>query len=124
MLYLFPIGHRVLVCGGREFTDREYVFEKLDYLRKMHGFDLVIHGAARGADSLAGEWATERGIRVLVFPVTKAEWDQYPGRAGHRRNQRMINEGLPTLGVAFPGEGGTADMVRRLERKRIHTYRF
>ena len=34
-------------------------------------------------------------------------------KAGPLRNQRMLDEGKPDLVVAFPGGGGTKDMVRR-----------
>lgn len=34
-------------------------------------------------------------------------------KLGPLRNQRMLEEGKPDLVVAFPGGGGTKDMVRR-----------
>jgi hypothetical protein len=34
-------------------------------------------------------------------------------QAGPLRNQRMLDEGKPDLVVAFPGGGGTKDLVRR-----------
>jgi hypothetical protein len=34
-------------------------------------------------------------------------------KSGPLRNQRMLDEGKPDLVVAFPGGGGTKDMVRR-----------
>ena len=34
-------------------------------------------------------------------------------KLAHCCNQRMLDEGKPDLVVAFPGAGGTKDMVRR-----------
>lgn len=116
-----PRGERVLVCGGREFTDRAFIFEQLDALHAQYPFHIVIHGCARGADTLAGEWAEERKIKVAKFPVSREEWKKYGWRAGHLRNERMIVEGKPTMGIAFPGAGGTADMTRRLVGRKILT---
>ena len=47
----------------------------------------------------------------MGFP--QGEWDELGKKAGPLRNQRMLEEGKPELVVAFPGGGGTKDMVRR-----------
>lgn len=103
---------RVLICGGRQFTDRRYLATVLDGLLNERGpFGLVIHGAAVGADTMGGDWAVSRGIPVRVFP---AQWDTFENRrsAGPIRNQQMLTEGKPDLVVAFPGARGTAHMAR------------
>jgi hypothetical protein len=53
---------RVLVCGGRQFGDRDMLRAALDRLSKDRGFSLVISGGARGADTLAEEWAKAVGL--------------------------------------------------------------
>lgn len=70
----------------------------------------VIHGAARGADTLAHEWAAHHEIPVDVYP---ADWQAHGRAAGPIRNARMLEEGKPDVVVAFKGGRGTADMVRR-----------
>ncbi|SRR6266849_768377 len=99
---------RVLVCGGRDFSDFDAANEALTY----HAFeaDFIIHGGARGADSLAQDWADNAGLACLVYP---ADWKMHGRAAGPLRNQRMIDEGKPDLVIAFPGSRGTADMIRR-----------
>lgn len=62
---------RLLVCGGRDFTDRAAAFAAIDRVHAERGVALLIHGAARGADTLAGEWAEARGVPVLAF---HADW--------------------------------------------------
>ena len=97
-------NERVLVCGGREYTKRARVKEILDAISPK----LIIHGNARGADKLAGEYGFLNKIPMEVYP---ADWDQHPKAAGPIRNRRMLNEGNPTMIVAFPGGDGTNDMV-------------
>ncbi len=53
---------RVLVCGGRQFEDRDTLNAALDKLHLARGFTLLIAGGARGADSLAEAWAKAAGV--------------------------------------------------------------
>ena len=130
---------RVLICGGRDWNLTAMTFAALDQLNAKHNFSVVIHGAARGADKLAGAWAKSRNIPVIEFP---ADWrpryingrPNTAGRvdrsAGHRRNQQMLDEGHPDLVVALPGGTGTRSMVQKaqvagvpvVDLKRIQTW--
>jgi len=107
---------RVLVCGGRDYSDRHQVWAVLDELWAKHGDLVIIHGAARGADSLADEWAKENNQKIHMFP---AQWKAYGRSAGPKRNQEMLDKGQPQYFVAFPGGKGTADMVRRCRKAGI-----
>ena len=80
----------MLVCGVRNDADRSAL--------------------ARGADRFAQEWANANGVAWIVYD---ANWTKHGRAAGPIRNQQMLDEGRPTLVVAFPGGRGTADMVRR-----------
>jgi predicted Rossmann-fold nucleotide-binding protein len=99
---------RVLVCGGRDYDDRAAVYSSLDSLHAEHGFTLLIAGGARGADTLAAQWAQDRGVPTQVY---MAEWERFGREAGPIRNQRMLEEGTPDVVVAFPGGRGTTNMV-------------
>jgi hypothetical protein len=102
---------RVLVCGGRDFVDSALLYGVLDELNRTKTIICVIEGDARGADRLAGQWARRNHIDLKVIVP---EYDQFGARlAPPLRNQRMLDEGKPDLVVAFPGGGGTKDMVRR-----------
>lgn len=100
----------VLVCGGRDYADRARFWSVMD----IYAGDavVIVHGMCpTGADDLAEVWALDTGKTVKRYP---ADWKQHGRAAGPIRNQRMIDEGRPTKGIAFPGGRGTADMVRRL----------
>jgi len=96
---------RLLVCGGREFTDFRLILSVLSRLSPS----LVIEGGARGADTGARVAAGKLGIQVREFP---ADWARFGRRAGYLRNEQMLAEGHPDMVVAFPGGPGTASMVR------------
>lgn len=105
---------RVLVCGGRDFSDRDSAYRTLDAIHAETPISVIIEGGASGADRLAFQWASE-GNRcgTLTFD---ADWNALGKAAGPMRNWRMLNKGKPDVVVAFPGGRGTADMVRRAKK--------
>jgi len=104
-------GKVVLVCGDRRWTDDVAIHAELMLLRD-HGFTSVIHGAARGADRIAGQEARLLGFAVKEFP---ASWDVYGKAAGVFRNEEMVHC-LPDLVLAFHANlkhsRGTSHMVQ------------
>ena len=98
---------KVLVCGGRDYTDHKRGFQVLDDFAESNNIDLIIHGGARGADAIAAFWALLRGIKAQSFP---AQWSVFGKSAGMLRNKRMIEEGKPDIVIAFPGGAGTENM--------------
>ena len=112
---------RVLVCGGRAYADRQALYDVLDKLHSLHKIETVIAGGAKGADSLAEGWARERGVPTEVY---QADWAGLGRKAGPIRNQRMLDERVPQLVVAFPGGRGTADMTSRARKVGIETVVF
>jgi hypothetical protein len=102
---------RILVTGGRDFTDYDLVIDRMDFVcSKFPGATIeIVHGGARGADHLVGAYSKMRGYKTTTF---MAEWDIYGKAAGPVRNTQMIAT-KPTLVVAFPGGRGTADMCRK-----------
>jgi len=81
----------------------------------LHDSITVIHGAARGADTLAGEAAKELGLEVIEFP---ADWKTYHKSAGPIRNRQMITQD-PDFVWAFHDDirssKGTKDMIKVAE---------
>lgn len=115
-----PEAHlRVIVCGGRDFTDQRTVDDALDAVRRKRGDFVLVHGGAQGADLLAGLWAASRGVEFEAHP---AAWAQHGRRAGPMRNQYMLDLGADAV-VALPGGRGTADMVRRAEAAGVPVWR-
>lgn len=111
---------RVLVCGGRDYKDRDAVLRALDRVHIDKGITLLIRGGARGADTLAEQWAESLEIDIERYP---ANWSKDGNAAGPIRNARMLTEGKPDLVVAFPGGRGTADMIRQAEAAGVPVWR-
>lgn len=97
---------RVIVCGGRDFSDRDLMFDFLSRLPLTE----IASGMARGADTLAVEYAKEKEIKLQEFP---AYWNKLGMKAGPDRNERMLTEFKPDAVIAFPGGPGTRDMCRK-----------
>lgn len=106
---------RLLVCGGRDYNDRDKVFEVLDLIHRVRTIAEIISGAARGADSLAAEWARSRGVKLTEKP---ADWKKHGRRAGPLRNLEMLDEN-PDGVVAFPGGKGTQHMIEISKKKGV-----
>jgi len=116
---------RLLICGGRDFTDRAVFDVGMRIFKHRHlgltPIELIIHGAARGADTLAEEWAFAHSVSTQRFP---ADWKNFGPSAGPLRNAKMLEEGKPDFGIAFPGGKGTADMCRRMLEAGVPVMRF
>jgi hypothetical protein len=86
---------------------------------------VLIHGAARGADSIAGAIMENACLgKVEEYP---ADWDKHGYGAGPIRNQQMLTEGKPDIVLAFVDKPlveskGTHDMVLRARRAGVPTY--
>lgn len=102
----------IAVVGSRTFTDRHRLYVALDGLTQDYRKDnvLIISGGARGADSLAEDWANESGVEIQVF---EAEWDLYGKRAGMIRNSKII--ALADIVLAFwdGTSKGTLDSINK-----------
>lgn len=106
----------LLVCGGRDYDDRDYVWAYLDMRLATCpvGETLtIVEGGASGADSLARSWARDkirkrRNVRLITV---SADWQKHGRAAGPIRNQQMLTEHKPDLVAAFPGGKGTNHMV-------------
>lgn len=109
---------KVLVCGGRDFAATAFVFDVLDAQHAIFHFTHVIHGDARGADTLADAWALSRGVQPVRCP---ALWKLHGSLiAGPKRNEAMAAL-HPDLVIAFPGGKGTANMLRIAAAQGIKT---
>lgn len=104
---------RVLVCGGRDFDDRDTISRVLS--KHVTLDDILISGNADGADSIAASWARQHGIDLCVCPPN---WAEHGLNAGPVRNAAMIKL-QPDLVIAFPGDKGTQDMLRKARGAKI-----
>lgn len=101
-------GRKVLwVAGGRDYTDRKAMIDRLRWAVLAGGYEVLVTGAARGADLLAEEVWRKSQMPYVGVP---AEWDRYSNSAGPIRNRSIAALG-PNALLAFPGGRGTADAL-------------
>lgn len=62
---------------------------------------VIVHGGARGVDSVAENWTINRHPHGITAERHSAEWDEYGKRAGMVRNGQMVSLGAH-LCLAFP----------------------
>lgn len=102
---------RVVVAGGREFSDYETLARFLDRLLKnkvdTHSI-AIVSGCARGADKLGERYANERKYQLLQFP---ADWDRHGKSAGYKRNKVMA-QNSDASAIFWDGQSkGTKHMI-------------
>jgi len=93
---------RILITGSRDWADKNAIARALIWaigqqpaliVPDVHGPQClwdritVVHGAARGAGTIAATIATAWGMHVEPHP---ADWDRYGRSAGYRRNAEML----------------------------------
>lgn len=118
---------RVLITGDRNWDEYAPIYTVLKALHDVHPDAIIVHGGARGADTMAGQIAAVLfgTDRVEAYP---AEWTKYGKSAGPIRNRLMVKESqrrglldghMLERGVAFhhhlERSKGTKDMVSVLE---------
>ena len=115
----------IIVCGSREWGDSHLICKTLEAAKP----NLVIHGDCRGADRIAGNWATNSDIAsVLAIP---AQWKTHGRSAGPRRNAEMLgallefrDRGYDVAVHAFllPTSRGTRDMLAKARAAGVATH--
>lgn len=80
----------LLIAGSRDYSNYDELSRVTDSLlrgcRERRRSITIVSGGARGADTLAEQYAKERGYKSFVIP---AEWDKYGRSAGYVRNKAM-----------------------------------
>ena len=97
-----------LFCGSRDWRDWDAI--EADVASLPEG-SVVVHGAQRGADTIAGVLANRRGLHVARVPP---RWDLFGNGAGRKRNEALalLLANGPRVGFAYPLDGpGTPMMV-------------
>ena len=81
---------RVIIAGGRDYTDHVTLTERCDELlvaKIDDGYIIeVVSGAAAGADTLGELYGEKRDYFIKRMP---ANWSRYGKSAGYKRNVEM-----------------------------------
>jgi hypothetical protein len=125
---------KVLVTGSREWRDPLWLFAVLDSLRSFaeladreNGLELIVGDCESGADLDVRTWAAlTHGVKEPE--VFEADWREHGRAAGPYRNKRMVDEGKPSICLAFFAKGagnrGTKHCSDYAASKGVTVYRF
>ena len=116
---------RIIIAGGRDFTDYNLLKEKVDYYLQNainNNYKIIIvSGTAKGADRLGEKYAKEKGFEIAYFP---ADWSKGK-RAGYLRNEQMSEYAKQKQGalIAFwdNQSRGTKHMIDLAEKHNLQT---
>lgn len=117
---------RILITGSRDWTDVRVIDETMRQVwLERPGLPLrrvtVVHGGARGADTIAESIARRVGMTVECHP---AAWDTRGRAAGIIRNSEMVNAGADVcLAFIRNSSRGATHCADLAEAKGIETRR-
>lgn len=109
----------VLVTGGRDYTGRDHVEDRLKAIHLSDREVCFVQGGANGVDRFVREWCKKNGVPCATM---EAHWDFYGKPAGGMRNGWMLKYLRPNYVVHFPGGPGTANMVKRARDAGVSCY--
>lgn len=100
---------KVAIVGGREFDDYNLIEKTLhEYFDDVSKISLIISGGARGADSLAEEFAKNHQLPLKVY---YADWKAYGKYAGFTRNTKIVREADIVFAFWDGRSKGTANTI-------------
>lgn len=110
---------RVIIAGGRDYKNYNFVKEQLDELWSKH-LELkeltILNGMASGVDSLAYKWAKERNFTIEEYP---AQWNRYGKAAGPMRNRQMAEKADVLIAFWDGHSPGTQNMIEEARAKKL-----
>ena len=111
----------IAIVGGRDFSDYTLLKESLSaYISIYSGIpDNIVSGGAKGADTLAAQFAAEMDIPLLVF---KPDYQKYGRGATLVRNTQII-ENADVVFAFWDGQSkGTKDSITKAKKlqKELH----
>jgi hypothetical protein len=100
----------LLFCGSRTWEDRSMIRRDIALLPEDA---ILVHGGAKGADTIAGQIARQRGLHVAVID---ALWHTHGKQAGRERNEAMLALKPTQVYAYLHGQSpGTRMMIRLAE---------
>jgi len=78
---------KIAIVGSRDFNDYSQLHYWMDRIRTLFPVDGFVSGGAKGADSLAENYA--RGCKIPI-EVIKPDWEKFGKAAGMIRNGEIV----------------------------------
>jgi hypothetical protein len=125
---------KLIISGSRDFTNSKVFMDamidaiaEIQYKNEVHMKDLeIIHGGAKGIDSMADVFARGYKLKLKVFP---ADWNTFGKSAGMKRNLEMLYYAISyerhfLLAFNMNSSRGTSGMIDVCKKKNVPSYIF
>lgn len=113
----------IVIAGSRTFTEYSIISRTVNMIlakwRFNKEFDILYSGCAKGVDTLAIDYAKEKGIKYKEFP---ANWEIHGNDAGPIRNSKMIASADGLVAFWDGKSKDTKDIIGKAERKGIKVH--
>jgi len=117
---MIPPGTRIAFSGGTECQDTARIWAVLDKALTRYPDMVLMHGNAKGADTIASLWASNRKVTQIPF---EPDWKKDGKACVFKRNDRML-EAQPAHLIAFDGTSITANIVDKAKKLHIPLQTF
>lgn len=101
---------RLIIAGGRNIWDFDFIKEVFEYYTQNLGEWTLVCGMAPGVDTVSKDIAEAKDIPIDKHP---ADWDGLGKKAGPVRNEEMANVADGLLAIWDGTSPGTKDMIDR-----------
>ena len=112
---MVPAGTKIAFSGGTDYNEHQVIWDALDRARAKFPDMVLLHGGSKtGAERIAANWATSRGVTEVPFQPNFKKYSRTV--APFKRNDQLI-ETMPNGLILFPGggiQGNIADKARKL----------
>lgn len=117
---------RILFCGSRDIPVRdsapvvELLRSVLSWLGVEPAETVLVHGGARGADSLGNIAAARLGMLREEFRPDWTPNGEYDRNAGFKRNIEMLDSGIDLVVALWDGKSnGTAHTIAEAKARKL-----
>lgn len=119
-LYLDSNGLKVIIAGGRNITDYDYLLDAI----KKSGFSIseIVCGKAKGVDSMGEQYSISNNIPVIPFPAIWEVNGVVDKGAGFKRNQQMADYADALILIYNGHSKGSSDMLQRAKKKGLKIF--
>lgn len=109
---------KVIIAGGRDFNNYEFLKSKCDSILKNKNLDEIeiVSGCANGVDSLAIKYALEYNYKLTKFP---ADWNKFGKSAGYVRNTQMADYADALIAIWNGESKGTKHMIEIANARKL-----
>jgi hypothetical protein len=107
---------KVIIAGGRDFSDRNFLFKKCDSLLINIKVTEIVSGGARGVDLLGEDYAMGCLYNWKRFP---ADWDKHGKSAGYIRNEEMAKYSDALIAFWDGKSKGTKHMIDLAKKHKL-----